>query len=63
MREENDIDDIIYRPLPETIKGIDKDYPQFDFYTPPEYVRYHEEKKKEKLAHQNKTPAKRTKIN
>jgi hypothetical protein len=44
LREENDIDELIYRPLPQTIKGIDKKFPQFNFYEKPEFVRFHEEK-------------------
>lgn len=49
LREENDIDDIIYRPLPETVKGIEKFSPKVDFYTPPDHVVYFEARKKEKL--------------
>ncbi|KAJ8665284.1 hypothetical protein QAD02_006946 [Eretmocerus hayati] len=46
LREENDIDEMIYRPLPETLEGIDKAFPNMDFYTKPDYVKYHEDKKK-----------------
>lgn len=46
LREENDLDDLIYRPLPETLKGIEKAYPGFDFYEKPSYITFHEEQKK-----------------
>ena len=46
LREENDIDEMIYRPLPETLDGIQDLFPNQDFYTKPDYVRYHEEVKK-----------------
>lgn len=52
LREENDIDEIIYRPLPETLKGIDKAFPEMDFQRKPDYVVYHEEKKRQKLEEQ-----------
>ncbi|XP_058807722.1 ubiquinol-cytochrome-c reductase complex assembly factor 4 [Phymastichus coffea] len=45
LREENDIDEIIYRPLPETLQGIEKVFPEMDFNTKPDYVLYHEKRK------------------
>lgn len=48
LREENDFDEIIYRPLPETLKGIEKIYPNYDFETKPDYVVYHEKAKLQK---------------
>ncbi|OXU20521.1 hypothetical protein TSAR_015772 [Trichomalopsis sarcophagae] len=50
LREENDIDEMIYRPLPETLEGIEKVFPNVDFYTKPDYVTYHEDKEKERKA-------------
>ncbi|XP_011497269.1 PREDICTED: uncharacterized protein LOC105361712 [Ceratosolen solmsi marchali] len=31
LREENDIDEIIYRPLSKTIKDIDKKFPEYSY--------------------------------
>ena len=39
---------MIYRPLPETIVGIDKAFPEIDFYAKPSHVQFHEEKNKAK---------------
>lgn len=48
LREENDIDEMIYRPLPETLKGIEEIFPEVDFYSKPDFVLYHEEVKRRK---------------
>jgi len=54
LREENDLDDIIYRPLPEVIDGLEKQYPNYDFYAKPDYVVYYDKLKSKKQEEKEK---------
>ncbi|XP_023247148.1 uncharacterized protein LOC106644500 [Copidosoma floridanum] len=52
LREENDIDEMMYKPLPQTIEGLDKLFPHIDFDRKPEFVVYHEQQKLQKAQEQ-----------
>ncbi|KAL7287456.1 hypothetical protein TKK_0018561 [Trichogramma kaykai] len=49
LREENDLDERIYAPLTETVVGIEKAFPDYNFHQKPDFIIYHEENKRKKL--------------